>query len=107
MQKVVRAGNKVVLDEKELAHSKYSRWNDDQAGREQRCGQNGHVDLLRWNRSSFQLPGTASGQTAFAKPVRTAALCRCENAKNRKCEQVDGTKLNGLELLVKKTWHGV
>ena len=65
------------------------------------------MDLLRWNRSSFQLPGTASGRTLLAKPVRTAALCRGENAENRKSEQADGTELNGLELLVKKNWHGV
>ena len=45
MHKVVRAGNTVVLDEKESAHPKHPGWNSDQAGREQRCAHDGHVDL--------------------------------------------------------------
>ena len=51
-RKLSRAGNMVVLDEKEPAHSKYSRWNDDQAGREQRSGHHGHVDQFSAARDS-------------------------------------------------------
>ena len=35
----------VVLDDKESVHSNQLRRNSDQAGREQRCVHNGHVDL--------------------------------------------------------------
>ena len=42
---------------KESAHSKHSRRNNHQAGREQCCVHNGHVDLPRRDRSSFQLTG--------------------------------------------------
>ncbi len=44
LQKVVRAGNVVVMEE-EPAHSKHSRWNNNQDGREQRSVHN--------NRTSF------------------------------------------------------
>ena len=80
-QNVVRARNIVVLDEKKTAYSKNSRRNDDQAGREHRSVHNGLVDRPRRNRSSFQLAGIASGQTAFDKPARPAALCRDEVAE--------------------------
>ena len=43
------------------------------------------------------LAGTVSGQTAFDKLVRLAALCRGEEAENRKFEKVEGTELNGVE----------
>ena len=100
---------------KESAHSKYLRWDSDQDGREQRSVHNGHVDLHRRNRSSFQLAGTVSGQTAFDKCVRLAALCRGETAENRKLEEDEETELNGIEegqdqggeteLTVKKKWQ--
>ena len=38
-----------------------------------------------------------SGQTAFDKLVRSAALCRGDEADNRKNEEVEGTELNGVE----------
>ena len=41
----------------------------------------GHVDLPRSNRSSCHLAGTVSGQTAFDKLVRPAAMCRGEKHK--------------------------
>ena len=47
-------------------------------------------------RSSFELAGTVSGQTAFDKLVRLAALCRGVEANNRKIEEVEGTELNGV-----------
>ena len=47
--------------------------------------------------SSFQLAGTVSGQTAFDKLVRPAALCRCEGAEHRKLEEIEETGLNGVE----------
>ena len=43
MEKVVQAGNTVVLEES--THSKHKRWDGDQVGREQRCVHDGHVDL--------------------------------------------------------------
>ena len=38
-----------------------------------------------------------SGQAAFDKPVRPAALCRGETAENGKAEQGEETELNGVE----------
>ena len=64
MQKVVRAGNTVVLE--------YSRCNGDQAGRAQRSVHDGHVDLSRRNRSRFKLAGTVIDQSAIVKPRRPA-----------------------------------
>ena len=69
VQKVVRAGNIVVQDEKNphIRTLETFEMDSDQAGREQWCVHNGHVDLSRRNRSSFQLAGTVSGQAAFDK----------------------------------------
>ena len=53
---------------------------------------NGHVDLPRRMRSSFQLPGTVSGQTAFDKFVRLASLCRGEEAENRNVQGIEETE---------------
>ena len=55
------------------------------------------MDLPRGNRSSFQLAGTVSGQAAFDKLVRPAALCRGEVAENGKGERGEETELNGVE----------
>ena len=55
------------------------------------------MDLPRRNRSSFQLAGTVSGQAAFDKPVRSAALCRGETAEDGKLERNEETELNGVE----------
>ena len=38
-----------------------------------------------------------SGQAAFDKPVRPAALCRGETAENGKAERGEETELNGVE----------
>ena len=40
----------------------------------------------------FQLAGTVSGQTAFDKFVRLAALSGGEEAEDRKLEEVEGTE---------------
>ena len=37
-----------------------------------------------------------SGQAAFDKPVRPAALCRGETAKKEKVERNEETELNGV-----------
>ena len=55
------------------------------------------MNLPRWNRSGFQLAGTVSGQAAFDKPVRPAALCRSEAAEERKAESGKEVELNGVE----------
>ena len=81
---------------KESAHSKHSRRNNDQAGREHWCVFNGHVDLLRRNRSSFQLAGTVRGQAAFDKPVRPAVLCRIGAAEMKEVERCEEIELNGV-----------
>ena len=47
--------------------------------------------------SCGQLAGTVSGQAAFHKPVRPAALCRGETAENGKAERGEETELNGVE----------
>ena len=52
---------------------------------------------LRLNRSSFQLAGAVSGQAAFDKLARAAALCRGEKADNIKLEEVEGKELNVVE----------
>ena len=83
MQKVVRARNIVVLDEKN-PHIRNIR---DRTMikldvNNERCVHNGYVDLPQRNRSSFQLPGTVSGQTAFGKLVRPSMVCRGEEAEN-------------------------
>ena len=44
-----------------------------------------------------QLAGTVSGQAAFDKPVRPAALCRGETAENGQAERGEETELNGVE----------
>ena len=59
-----------------------------------------------------------SGQAAFDKPVRPAALCRGETAENGKAERGEETELNGVEegrdemsdeeggrSMVKRTWQ--
>ena len=38
-----------------------------------------------------------SGQAAFDKPVRPAALCRSEAAEESKTEREEETELNGVE----------
>ena len=38
-----------------------------------------------------------SGQAAFDKPVRPAALCRGERTENRKAGWSEETELNGVE----------
>ena len=38
-----------------------------------------------------------SGQAAFDKPVRPAALCRDETADTERVERNEETKLNGVE----------
>ena len=81
---------------RESAHPKHSGWNSDQAGREQRCVHDGHVDLPCWNWSGFQLAGTVSGQAAFDKLVRPAALYRGVTTET---EKQDGMKKqNWMEL---------
>ena len=53
MQKVVRAGNIVVLDEKNPHISKHSRRNSDQAGREQWCVHNGTCGFASMKQVQF------------------------------------------------------
>ena len=66
IQKLVRAESIVVLDEK----NPHIRNNRDgtviQLDLNKWIVHNGHVDLSQRNRSSFQLAGTVSGQTAFS-----------------------------------------
>ena len=38
-----------------------------------------------------------SGQTAFDKLARLAALCRCEGAENKNLEDIEETDVNGVE----------
>ena len=58
----------------------------------------GHVALPRRSRSSFQLARTVSGQTAFDKLVRPAALCVGDEAENRKSEEIwEMQNMNGVE----------
>ena len=64
-------------------YSKTSTRDDDQAGREQRSVHNGNVDLHGRDRPSFQLAGTVSGQAAFDKPVRLAAMCVREGPEDK------------------------
>ena len=45
----------------------------------------------------FDLAGTVSGQAAFDKPVRPAALCRGVTTENRKAGWSEETELNGVE----------
>ena len=94
MQKVVRAGNVVVLSEKNL-HIRNIR--DDQAGREQRSVHDGHVGVHRRNGSIFQLAGKVIGQAAFNELVRPAALCERERAEGRRFAEVQETEFNGVE----------
>ena len=54
------------------------------------------MDLLRRNRSSFQLAGTVSGQAAFDKPIRPAALCRVGAAGKKEVERCEEIELNGV-----------
>ena len=58
---------------------------------------NGHVELPRWNRVSCQPAGTMSGQTAFDKLARPAALYCGGKTENSEFEDVEGTELNGIE----------
>ena len=84
MRKVVRAGNIVVLDEKN-PHIRNIR-----DGTVVKLDVNKGVytmDMLIYldeTGSGFQLAGTLSGQAVFDKPVRPAALCRGVTAENRK-----------------------
>ena len=55
-----------------------------------------YVDLYWRDWSSFQLAGTVSGQAAFDKPVRPAALCEHEGAGNRILEKAEGTEMDGV-----------
>ena len=43
-----------------------------------------------------QLAGTVSGQAAFGKRMRPAALCRGETTENMKLEGDEETELNGV-----------
>ena len=75
MQKIVRAGNVVVLDEKN-PHIRNIR-----DGTVKKLDANNGVytmDLSGRDRAGFQLAGTVSGQTAFDKPVRPAKSCKSE-----------------------------
>ena len=97
MQKAVRAGNTVVLDEKN-PHIRNIR---DETTIKVDVN-NGVYTMDMWicldeTGPVFQLAGTVSGQAAFDKPVRLAALCRCEGAENRKLEEIEETELNGVE----------
>ena len=47
--------------------------------------------------SGFQLAGTVSGQAAFDKLVRPAALCRGVTTENRKAGWSEESELNGVE----------
>ena len=42
------------------------------------------------------MAGTVSGQAAFDKPMRPAAVCRGETTENRKLEGDEETELNGV-----------
>ena len=75
MQKVVRAGNIVVLDEKN-PHIRNIR-----DGTVINLDVNGGALMKQ---VQFQLAETVSGQAAFDKLVRPAALCRGVTAENRK-----------------------
>ena len=55
------------------------------------------MDSTGRNRSGFQLAGTVSGQAAFDKPVRPAALRRGEAAEENETEWKEETELNGVE----------
>ena len=69
------------LDEKNPHIRKTRDGTNGQVGFEQRSVLNGHVDLSLCDRSTFQLTWTVSGQTAFDKFVRPAALCGGEEAE--------------------------
>ena len=77
MQKAVRAGNIVVLDGKN-PHIRNTR-----DGTTIKLDvNNGVYTMDMWicldeTGLVLQLAGTVSGQAAFDKPVRPAALCRC------------------------------
>ena len=97
MPKVVRAGNIVVLDEKDYAYSKYSRQHDDQAGREQqRCAQ-WTCGFASMKLVQFSVGRESKWPNRFRQACKAAELRRCEGADNRKLEKVEETALNGVE----------
>ena len=55
------------------------------------------MDSTGRNRSGFQLAGTVSGQAAFDKPSRPAALRRGEAAEENETEGKEETELNRVE----------
>ena len=91
MQKVLRSGNNLVLEKKIPHFRKHSRRKSDQAGREQWSVHNRYVDSSRRDRSSFQLAGTESGQTAFDKPARATALCRSGETELSQFQEMEET----------------
>ena len=83
MQKVVRAGNTVVLDEK---NPKIRNVRD------------GTVIKLDERNGVCTMDKWMSGQAAFDKPVRPAAMCRGVTAENRKVGRKETKRQNGMEL---------
>ena len=82
MQKVVRAGNVVLLDEKN------PQIRNIRDGTMIKLDVNSGVYTMNmWacldeNRSNFQLVGAVSGQTAVARLVRPTTVCRGEQGEN-------------------------
>ena len=93
MQEVVRAGNIVVLHEKN-PHIRNTR-----DGKVIKLDvSNGVYTMDMWicldeAGPVFSRQGTVSGQAAFDKPIRPAALCRGETAEDRKLEEAEETEL--------------
>ena len=97
MQKVVRAGNVVVLDEKN-PHIRNIR----DGTVIKLDANNGVYTMDMWicldeTGAGFQLAGTVSGQAAFDKPVRPAELCKIEAKEENRTVREGETELNGIE----------
>ena len=98
MQKVVRAGNIVVLDEKNPHIRNTSRWSIViKAGREQRSVHNGRVDCLdKCQRSSFHLTGASEWPNRFRQACKTEQqYAKGGESEMSRIEEIQETGLSG------------